>query len=476
MPRSCFINGSVISGKQTLRTDVLVENGIITALGDHDAFALSPDDTIIDCTGKLILPGLIDAHCHIQLDTGIFHTEDDWWSGSQEAARGGITTVIDFVGPSPGEDLRHALDFRLDQAKKSLIDYTFHMTVLDDTEQSLAGIDKCPEWGISSLKIYTTYRPNYYLDDLAILHILERARDAGLVTLIHCENDAIVTHAAQEVRKKFDLTKPGMLWKLYPLLRPEIAEVEAAERMIRLAHYTQAPVVIAHNSSDETVRAVAKAKELNWHVYNETAPQYLCLNNHDNCNAAPHYFCQHSSCYAQETEDTEQESWRYILQPPLRFDITCDALCEEVNDGHVDMLITDHCAYTRAQKLADPTCSPGGLPGFETLLPVSAAIDGMTWQRLAQMLCENPAQIYGLWPHKGCIAPGFDADLIIIKDETYTLDESKLHSFAGYSPFHGHKARGIIERVFRRGEEVVRNGEILGKEGTGMFLHAKCRQ
>lgn len=451
MPKTCFINGSVITPDATLRTDVLVENGVITALGDHTAFALDPNDTCIDCTGKLIFPGIIDAHCHIQLDTGIFHTEDDWWIGSQEAARGGITTVIDFVGPNPGEDLRHALDFRLDQAKKSLIDYTFHMTVLDDTEQSLKGIDKCPEWGISSLKIYTTYRPNYYLDDLAILHILERAQKAGLVTLIHCENDAIVTHATQA--RQDDIKNVG-LWKTYPDLRPEEAENEAAARMICLAHYTGAKIVIAHNSSDQTAMTVAQAKEEGRLVFNETGPQYLALNSEDN------YY--------------GEEPWRYILQPPLRDDWTQLALCEEVTAGHVDMLITDHCAYTRAQKLADPTCTPGGLPGFETLLPISAAVPGMTWQRLAKMLCQNPAQIYGLWPRKGSIAPGFDADLIILEDKTYPLDEANLHSFAGYSPFHGHPARGIIERVFRRGEEIMNNGEILGKEGSGVFLHAKC--
>ncbi len=484
MPRSCFINGSVISGKQTLRTDVLVENGVITALGDHRAFALSPQDSLIDCTGKLLFPGIIDAHCHIQLDTGIFHTEDDWWIGSQEAARGGITSVIDFVGPNPGENLRHALDFRLDQAQKSLIDYTFHMTVLDDTEQSLEGIDKCPEWGISSLKIYTTYRPNYYLDDLAILHILERAKNAGLITLIHCENDAIVTHAAQTVRSRFDLSKPGNLWKCYPLLRPEIAEVEAAERMIRLSDYTHAPIVIAHNSSDETVQMIAKAKALGSCIFNETGPQYLCLNSDDNSPVTQ--YAQIDDAFVQvepdgslddDDEDLEEENhepWRYILQPPLREFFTQSGLCNEVTAGHVDMLITDHCAYTRAQKTADPQNTPGGLPGFETLLPITAAIDGMTWQRLAQMLCENPAQIYGLWPRKGAIAPGFDADIVILRDEEYQIDEAKLHGFAGYSPFHGHPARGVIERVFRRGEEIVRNGEILGKEGTGVLLHAKC--
>lgn len=442
----CFAHGTVISAGLRQKTDVLVENGRILALGDARAFGLSSDDRVIDCTGRLVLPGVIDAHCHIQLDTGIFATPDDWFSGSSEAARGGITTVIDFVGPQPEEDLRHALDFRLDQAKSSIIDYTFHMTVLDDSQQSLDGVRKCREWGISSLKLYTTYRPNYYLDDNALVKILECAAEANLTVLVHCENDAVVSH---------ETAKYGTdnLWRNYPALRPAIAEVEAAERVIRLADYTGARVVIAHNSSEQTADVVSQARAEGIAVFNETAPQYLFLNASDN------------------TESPEP--WRYILQPPLRDELANDGLAEAVYADDVDMVITDHCSYTRDQKLSAPTSTPGGLPGFLTLLPMLASLPDITWEQVSCLLARNPAQIYGLWPQKGAIAPGFDADIIVVRDEVFVVDETKMDCFAGYSPFNGHTARGVIERVFRRGEEIVRDGKVLAQEGTGRFVRAE---
>ena len=441
--RKIFVNGTVVSGGVRLRTDVLVEGERIAALGDRASFGALEGDEVIDCTGRLILPGVIDAHCHIQLDTGIFHTQDDWWQGSQEAARGGITTVIDFVGPNPGEDLRHALDFRLDQARGSLIDYTFHMTALDANPATLDAIAKCRSWGISSLKLYTTYRPNYYLDDASLVKILAKAAQSDLTVLVHCENDAIVTHESA----RYGTAK---LWRDYPKMRPEVAEVEAAERVLRLAQYTKARVVIAHNSSDRTARAVKRARKDGVRAFNETAPQYLYLSEEDNYGSP--------------------EPWRYILQPPLRCDRARSGLVKAVVDGKVDMVITDHCSYTRAQKCDNPTATPGGLPGFTTLLPLVACLPGMTWERVSMVLARNPAQIYGLWPHKGDVAPGFDADLLVLTDETFTIDEAELRNFAGYSPFHGHCGRGILERVFRRGEEIVRNGEVLGREGTGRFV------
>jgi dihydropyrimidinase len=446
MTTKLFINGCVISGKTALQADILVRDSKIAAIGNHLVSDLS-DIEIIDCTGCIVMPGAIDAHCHIQLDTGIFATPDNWWIGSQEAARGGITTVIDFVGPQPDEDLRHALDFRLEQARDSIIDYTFHMTALDAKPQTLNAIAQCPSWGISSLKLYTTYRPNYYLDDAALLQILTQAAKSKLTTLIHCENDAIVTaETAKHTHKE--------LWRAYPDMRPAIAESEATERVIRLAEYTGARVVIAHNSCAKTAEAVAQARRRGVAVYNETCPQYLFLNGDDN---------RHSD-----------EPWRYILQPPLRTLEDNAGLCQAVKSGDVDMIITDHCAYTRQQKENAPTGTPGGLPGLETLLVLTAAIPDMTWCDVARVLAENPARIYGLWPQKGAILPGFDADIVVLKDESYTLDESQLQSFASYSPFHGKQARGRILRVFRRGEEIVREGKTLASKGSGHTVMPHC--
>lgn len=442
--RLCLKNGQIVTENGCIHSDLLIEDGKISAIGRSESWNVSENAEIIDCTDRVILPGAIDAHCHIQLDTGIFQTQDDWFIGTSEAARGGITTVVDFVGPQPGEDLRHALDFRLKQAELGVIDYTFHMTALDASPKTLDSIRKCyGDWGISSLKLYTTYRPNYYLPDDALLAILRCAAESGLTTLIHCENDAVVTAETA-------LHQNEPLWRAYPEMRPAIAEVEAAQRVIRLAEYAHARVVIAHNSSADTAAAVSAARKRGVSVFNETTPQYLYLNADDN----------HSS----------PEPWRFILQPPLRTVQDNMGLQKAVKSGEIDMMITDHCAYTRDQKLSAPTGTPGGLPGLETLLPLTAAIPGMTWCDVARVLSRNPAQIYGLWPQKGAILPGFDADLVILEDKRYIIDEKKLTTFAKYSPFNGHEARGIIHRVYRRGEEIFSNNTISASRGSGLFL------
>lgn len=443
MSRKCFVNGMVVCGDTLMPLDVLIEGGRVSALGGRGEFGALEACEFVECGGCVVLPGVIDAHCHIQLDTGIFRTEDDWLAGTSEAARGGITTVIDFVGPEPGQDLCEALDVRLSQASSGVVDYAFHMTALDASDRTLMGIRRMRECGISSLKIYTTYRPNYYLGDADILKILQCASECGLVTLIHCENDAIVTaeggrHAGEDILRA------------YPEMRPGVAEVEAAARMIRLAQYTGARIVIAHNSCARTARLVSAARLEGISVFNETAPQYLFLNAEDN----------HRS----------PEPWRYILQPPLRAASDNKGLQEALLFSDVDMVITDHCAYTRAQKTRAGGGIPGGLPGFETLLPMTASVPGMTWPKVAKVLSQNPAKIYGLWPRKGAILPGFDADMVVVRDEEFIVDEARLHSFAQYSPFHGRRARGVVERVFRGGECIVENGAVRAAAGSGTFI------
>lgn len=434
-------NGEVVLGGTLCRTDVVVENGRIAGLGPAE----TTDAEIVDCSGHIVMPGVIDAHCHIKLDTGIFQTPDDWRSGSREAAMGGITGVIDFVGPMPGESLRHALDNRLLEASESAIDYTFHMTALDASPATLCEIEACRAWGLTSLKLYTTYRPNYYLDDASILSILNVAARCGLVTLIHCENDAIVTqegarHDGEDV------------WRSYPERRPAIAEEEAAARVIALARYAGAKVVVAHNSSAVTARLVGAARRAGQPIYNETAPQYLFLNDGHN---------HHSD-----------EAWRYILQPPLRPASHNAGLCRTLLEDDMSFVITDHCAYTRSQKIHGMSGgTPGGLPGLETLLPLTAAVPGMTWPDVARLLCENPCRIYGLWGRKGAILPGFDADIVVLKDERYVVDENRLCGSAGYSPFHGHAARGRVVHVMRRGERIVSDGQFCETAwGRGEFI------
>ncbi|MCD4739516.1 MAG: amidohydrolase family protein, partial [Anaerolineae bacterium] len=246
-------------------------------------------------------------------------------------------------------------------------------------------------------------------------------------------------------------------WRYHGASRPALAEQEAAARVLFLAQAAGAPVVIAHNSSARTSWLVAEARRRGQHAFCETAPQYLLLDN---------------QCYAGT------EPWRYILQPPLRTPAEKEGLWELVSAGEIDMLITDHCAYNLEQKTThdDFTQTPGGLPGLETLLPLAAtygvSAGRITWNDLVRLLAANPAQIYNLWPHKGALLPGSDADLVLYDPQsTAILTAADLHSSAGYTPYEGLPVKGHVVSTIRRGEIIVREGEFVGQAGAGKFIH-----
>ena len=440
--------GQVVLADQVVEADVLIAGERIKALG----LGL-PDDgaQVVEAQGLLVLPGVIDAHTHIQLDTGGYQTDDDWFVGSRAAAFGGVTTVVDFATQFPGQRFEEALARRLEEAASSVIDYAFHMMVTDLPPGEEDALGQLPELGIQSIKLYTTYRPLYYADDAALVRLLEAAARYGLISLVHCENDALVT-AQTEL-----LTQEGHLgWRYHGASRPALAEEEAAARVLLLAERAGASVVIAHSSLAATVERVHAARLRGQRAFCETAPQYLLLS---------HELYQGT------------EPWRYILQPPLRAPEEQEGLWAQVAMGRVDMLITDHCDYSQAQKRAfdDLTRTPGGLPGIETLLPLMATYgvgEGrLDWLRLVRLLSVNPARIYGLWPHKGVLAPGADADLVLFDpDWQGYVDEGALHMVAGYSPFDGMRLQGRVVSTMRRGAFLVREGEFVGQKGSGRFL------
>jgi dihydropyrimidinase len=441
--------GTVVTDEEMFPADVLVIGEHIAALG-HDLAA--PDDAeILDAGGQLVLPGIIDAHTHIRLDTGIYRTADNWFEGSRAATFGGITTVVDFATQFEGQSFQEALTVRLKEASSSVIDYAFHMMVTDVPAGREDELGQLPDLGIQSIKLYTTYRPNYYADDAMLLRLLEAGARYGLTTLVHCENDALVSAQIEAL-----VSREQIEWRYHGASRPALAEEEAAARVLFFAKKTGAPVVIAHNSTGEVAARVAAARDEGYIAFSETTPQYLLLNN---------------------TAYTTSEAWRYILQPPLRDPIENEKLWDLVSRGRVDMLVTDHCDYKKAQKLAanDFTKTPGGLPGTETLLPLMAtygvAEGRLTWPELVRMLVVNPARIYNLWPRKGVLRPGADADLVIFDpgvDGIITAED--LHMVAGYTPFEGMHTRGQVVNTIRRGEFLVRQGEFVGSLGSGMFV------
>ena len=449
-PKMILIHGgTVVTPETLLEADLLVRGEQIQAIG-HDLPAPERAE-VVDATNLLVLPGIIDAHVHIQLDTGIYASPSNWQVESRAAAFGGVTTVVDFATQFPGQNFAEALDARLAEAAASCIDYAFHMMVTDVPPGQEEMLGDLLDLGIQSFKLYTTYRPNYYMDDAAILRLLEAAGRYGLTTLVHCENDALVTAQTQALIEAGDTG-----WRYHGSARPALAEQEAAARVLLLAETVHAPVVIVHNSIGDTTVLVAEARERGQVAFCETCPQYLLLDN---------------------TLYEGSEPWRYILQPPLRDPREREKLWALVAQGAVDMIVTDHCDYTLAQKMAidDFTKTPGGLPGLEMLFPLMATYgvaDGrIDWTDLVRLLAAGPAQLYNLWPRKGALLPGSDADIVLYDPtpmETFTAE--RLHSAAGYTPYEGMRVQGRVVSTLRRGTFLVRDGEFIGANTAGVYV------
>lgn len=449
-PQTILIRGGTVVAPETLLdADVLIRGEQIQAIGQDLPAPRGAE--VVDATNLLVLPGVIDAHVHIQLDTGIYASPSNWQVESRAAAFGGVTTVVDFATQFPGQSFAEALEARLAEAAPSHIDYAFHMMVTDVPPGQEELLGDLVDLGIQSIKLYTTYRPNYYADDATLLRLLEAAGRYGLTTLVHCENDALVTAQTQALIEAGDTG-----WRYHGAARPALAEQEAAARVLLLAEAAHAPVVIAHNSVGATTALVVAARARGQAAFCETCPQYLLLDN---------------------TLYEGSEPWRYILQPPLRDPGEREKLWALVAEGVPDMIGTDHCDYILAQKTAldDFTKTPGGLPGLETLLPLMATYgvgDGyIDWTDLARLLSAGPAQVYNLWPRKGALLPGSDADIVLYDPTpTDTLAALHLHSAAGYTPYEGMRVQGRVVSTLRRGTFLVRDGEFVGEASSGVYL------
>jgi dihydropyrimidinase len=466
MERKIVRGGMVVTPSAMVAADVLIEGERIAGLV-ADGTEVWARAEVIDARGCYVFPGVVDPHTHIQLDTGIYKTADNWEIGTRTAAFGGVTTVVDFATQFPGMTFREALEARLRECAPALIDYGLHMMVTDlpeDPALARAWLTELRDLGVPSIKLYTTYRPNYYADDATLLHTF-RAMPRDMLAMVHCENDAIVTDATARL---VAAGKTG--WAYHAQGRPPEAEVEAIRRVIHLAGVAGAAVYIVHCSTAESIRQVERAqRERTWPpVYGETCPQYFWLDDSVYRGPRPEHF---------------------ILQPPLR-----------PRGWQVDLLqswrtlsavATDHCDYTLAQKrkFADFTRTPGGLPGLETLftLTYTAAVHRAEQRReagevvepvplpaLAKLLSAEPARLFGLFPQKGAILPGSDADLLIYDPEPeVVLRAEQMHTVAGYTPYEGIAVKGQVRTVLSRGAVLVHEGQLRGESGRGRFLRGK---
>jgi dihydropyrimidinase len=458
--------GQVVTPTDVLEADVLIQGeqiaGIVAPGEDW------PGGRVIDAGGCLVFPGVVDPHTHIQLDTGIYQTADNWEIGTTTAAFGGVTTVIDFATQFEGMTFPEALDARLKECEPALIDYGLHLMITDlprNPAEARRWLEELRDLGVPSIKLYTTYRPNYYADDAELLHTF-RAMPKDMIAMVHCENDAIVTDATAR------LVEAGKTsWAYHGQSRPPEAEVESIRRVMHLAKVAGAALYVVHNSTAESVRQVAKAQQgSGWPpVYCETCPQYFVLD--DSRYAGP---------------DAEH----FILQPPLRPKDWLVNLLEVWQT--ISAVCTDHCDYSLAQKqeYKEFTRTPGGLPGLETSFQLTYTygvhapnqrqqqgedVQPIPLTGLARLMSTDPARIFGLYPHKGAIQPGSDADLLIYEpSEQVTIRTENLHTIGGYCPYDGMAVQGRVRTVISRGDVLVEDGTLRGKPGRGRFVKGQA--
>lgn len=448
--RTILRNGKVVLPDRVSDLDIVVEDGIISGLLQRGT-RLTGKIQEVDCGRCLLFPGAIDPHLHIRLDTGIYRTDDDWDTGTRAALRGGVTTVIDFATQFPGQTYLEAVRNRIKEFQdKAYCDVALHCMVTD-LSPTAGRFEDFHKVGVNAVKVYTTYRPNYYFNPRRMKETMNRAAEAGLLVMIHCEDDNTVTSATRHLikHKKISLRFHGKS-------RPASAEPLAAKRVLQMAKRSGTALYIVHNSVPDTVKLIQQAKHQGQWVVSETCPQYLFLDD-------SHYTGPHPE--------------RYILQPPLRPKKMANELLRLLEAGSIDLLGTDHCDYSINQKSAHGTFlkTPGGLPGLETffLLMLDHWLkQRLPLPRLSVLTSLNAARIFGLFPQKGALLPGADADIIVVDPRGKTrIHAKKSLCISGYSPYEGWETAGRVRAVYHRGKLVCKNGRVLAQP-RGQYLES----
>ena len=445
--------GRVVSGQGVREADVLVEGETIAKVGRD-----LPSDgcEVVDCTGKLLFPGFIDGHTHFDLHVAGTVTADDFATGSRAALRGGTTMVIDYAAPDKGETLAHGLELWQEKAEgRAACDYSFHMTIDDWNAGISKEIGDMVDEGIPSFKMYTTY-PAMMLPEREMFVALERLREVGGITGVHCENNGVIAALQAQAKAAGDMGPAS-----HPRTRPAPMEAEAVGHLLRMAQVADVPVIIVHLSAKESLEEVRAARKRGQTVYVETCPHYLLLE--DSVYDAPDYL----------------DAAKFVCAPPIRKRDDQEALWEAIRNDEIQTIATDHCSFTLAQKLMgrdDFTKIPGGLPGVEDrgvlLYTAGVAAGRIDEAAMCRLLSENAAKLYGCWPRKGVIAPGSDADIVVYDPSADTvITAADQAQNVDYTPYEGFKTCGSIAQVYLRGALAVDHGQVLAPQGGGKFIH-----
>ena len=452
MTRTLIRGGTVVTATETTDADVVIEDEKIAAIGvDMSVEA----DRTIDATDRFVMPGGIDVHTHMELPFGGTFCSDDFATGTRAAAFGGTTTIVDFAVQDYGEPLRAGLDRWHAKAEgKASIDYGFHMIVREVDDKILDEMDQLVGEGVTSFKLFMAYPGVFMLDDASIFRAMQRAAGSGALIMMHAENggpiDVLVRQFLEE--GKTDPVNHG-------LTRPSVMEGEAVHRAFKLAELAGTPAYIVHLSSSDALDAVREARDKGLPAFAETCPQYLYLSLDDL--GRPGF-----------------EGAKFVCSPPLRPAEHQEELWKGLAADDLQVVSTDHAPFNyQGQKdmgKGDFSKIPNGLPSVEdrfTLLYQGVAAGHISLNRFVELVATAPARMFGLYPRKGALAPGFDADLVVFDPEhERTLSAETHHMNVDYSAYEGRKVKGLPEVVMQRGQVLVEGGEFHGTEGAGRFL------
>jgi dihydropyrimidinase len=452
-------NGTVVTAKETLNADVLIDGERIADVREN--IPRDTAETVIDATGLYVMPGGIDVHTHLDMPFGGTTSSDDFETGTRAAAFGGTTTIVDFAIQARGTRMRDALDTWWKKAEgKACIDYGLHMIVTDLGNCGLEDMDEMVDEGVASFKLFMAYPNVLMVDDATIFKSLARTAKNGALICMHAENgsviDVLIARALAEGK-----TAPVY----HALTRPPRMEAEAVNRAIAMAEIAGAPVYIVHLSSELALDQVREARDRGVPAFAETCPQYLLLS-------------------IEELERPNFQGAKYVFTPPLREKENLPKLWDGLKHDHLQVVSTDHCPFCfEDQKVLgkdDFTKIPNGGPGIENRLQLmyhyGVSVNGLSLNRFVELTSTSPAKIFGMYPKKGEIAAGSDADIVLWDPQASHLITAKTHHMrVDYSMFEGYEVQGNARTVFSRGEMIIDQGNFLGKPGRGNYLKRTAR-
>ena len=459
MATTLIKNGTIVNADSTVKADLLIEGATIKEI--RAGIPASSADTVVDARGLLLLPGGIDAHTHLDMPFGGSQSADDFLTGTRAAAIGGTTTIVDFAIQARDTKMRNALDTWWKKAEgKACIDYGLHMIVTDLGDAGLEDMDDLVREGVASFKLFMAYPNVLMVDDATIFKALQQTAKNGALICMHAENGSVIDVIVQQALAE------GKTAPIYhALTRPTKAEAEAVHRSIAMAEMAGVPVYIVHLSSEDALNQVREARDRGLPAFAETCPQYLLLS-------------------IEDVADKGWEGAKYVFTPPLRERKNQSKLWEGLRRDNLQVVSTDHCPFCFEDQKAlgkdDFTKIPNGGPGIENRLQLlhhhGVGKGNFSINRFVELVSTAPARIFGMYPKKGVLAVGSDADVVLWDaKEELTISAATHHMRVDYSMFEGFQVRGNARDVYSRGELIVSGGKFIGKPGRGNYLRREAR-